>query len=124
MPVVRSEHAPVHEVHNARFISLIRPDVGSCELCVWRTEVAPGSQGVPHRILGEEAFVLLSGAVGMLIDGESALLAPGDAAIAPAGSVIALSNAGAEPAVLLVTVRRGFAAELPDGSTFVPPWAS
>ncbi|WP_278263091.1 cupin domain-containing protein [Nocardia sp. AG03] len=124
MPVVRATDAPVHEVHNARFTSLIRPGIGSAELCVWQTEVAPDSTGVPHRILGEEAFVVLSGEVVLTVDGESARLEPGDAVVAPAGSTIALANPGAVAATLLVTVRTGFAAELPDGSTFTPPWAS
>lgn len=124
MPIIRSADAQVHEVHNARFTSLVRPGTGSAELCVWQTEVGADSVGVPHRILGEEAFVLLSGEVTMTIDGESALMKPGDAAVAPAGSMIALANSADEPAALLVTVRVGFAAELPDGSTFTPPWAS
>ncbi|MBC7300799.1 MAG: cupin domain-containing protein [Nocardia sp.] len=124
MPIVRSVDAQVHEVHNARFTSLVRPGTGSAELCVWQTEVEAGSVGLPHRILGEEAFVVLSGAVTMTIDGESAPMNPGDAAVAPAGSTIALANAADEIATLLVAVRVGFAAELPDGSTFAPPWAS
>ncbi|MFF2087304.1 cupin domain-containing protein [Nocardia sp. NPDC058176] len=124
MPVIRSADAQVHEVHNARFTSLIRPGTGSAELCVWQTEVAAESTGVPHRILGEEAFVLLAGEVTITIDGESTALRPGDAAVAPADSMIALTNAAAEHAVLLVAVRAGFGAELPDGTTFVPPWAS
>ncbi|MFD6400037.1 cupin domain-containing protein [Nocardia sp. NPDC060249] len=124
MPVIRSADAQVHEVHNARFTSLVRPGTGSAELCVWQTEVRADSVGVPHRILGEEAFVLLSGEVTMTIDGESAPMKPGDAAVAPAGSLIALTNSAGEVATLLVTVRVGFAAELPDGSTFAPPWAS
>ncbi|WP_336082908.1 cupin domain-containing protein [Nocardia sp. SSK8] len=124
MPVVRAADAVVHEIHNARFTSLLRPGLGSAELCVWRTEVAPASAGVPHRILGEEGFVLLAGEVELTVDGESATLVPGDAAVAPAGATIVLANPGAVPATLLVTVRAGFAAELPDGSTFTPPWAS
>ncbi|MGW5441125.1 cupin domain-containing protein [Nocardia asteroides] len=124
MPVVRSADAQVHEIHNARFTSLLRPGTGSAELCVWQTEIAPDSVGVPHRILGEEAFVLLSGAVTITIDGESVPMRAGDAAVAPAGSMLGISNAAAEPAVFLVTVRAGFSAQLPDGSTFVPPWAS
>ncbi|MFE3544244.1 cupin domain-containing protein [Nocardia sp. NPDC059177] len=124
MPVVRAADAQVREIHNARFTALIRPGTGSAELCVWQTEVAPRSTGVPHRILGEEAFVLLSGEVELTVDGESATLRPGDAAVAPAGSTIALANVAEVAAVLLVTVRVGFAAELPDGSTFAPPWAS
>ncbi|MFC6013050.1 cupin domain-containing protein [Nocardia lasii] len=124
MPVVRSVDAQVHEIHNARFTSMIRPGTGSAELCVWQTEIAPDSVGVAHRILGEEAFVLLTGEVTITIDGESAPLTPGDAAVAPANSMIAIANTTPAPAVLLVTVGVGFAAELPDGSTFTPPWAS
>ncbi|MFG2445334.1 cupin domain-containing protein [Nocardia fluminea] len=124
MPMIHSADAQVHEVHNARFTSLVRPGTGSAELCVWQTEVKADSVGVPHRILGEEAFVLLSGEVTMTIDGESTPMKPGDAAVAPAGSMIALANSTDEIATLLVTVRVGFAAELPDGSTFTPPWAS
>jgi quercetin dioxygenase-like cupin family protein len=124
MPVIRSVDAQVHEVHNARFTSLVRPGTGSAEVCVWQTEVRPDSVGVPHRILGEEAFVLLSGEVRMTIEGESTLMKPGDAAVASAGSMIALANPTDEIARLMVTVRVGFAAELPDGSTFTPPWAS
>ncbi|KAF0846059.1 cupin domain-containing protein [Nocardia caishijiensis] len=124
MPVVRSADAQVYEVHNARFAALIRPAVGSVDLCVWQTEIAPGSVGVAHRILGEEAFVLLAGDVVLTVDGDSTALRPGDAAVAPAGALIALTNETEAPARLLVTVRSGFAAELPDGSTFVPPWAS
>ncbi|MEU4813393.1 cupin domain-containing protein [Nocardia fluminea] len=124
MSVIHSADAQVHEVHNARFTSLVRPGTGSAELCVWQTEVKADSVGVPHRILGEEAFVLLSGEVTMTIDGESTPMKPGDAAVAPAGSMIALANSTDEIATLLVTVRVGFAAELPDGSTFTPPWAS
>lgn len=124
MPVIRSADAQVHEVHNARFTSLIRPGTGSAELCVWRTEVAPCSTGVPHRVLGEEAFVLLAGEVELTVDGVSATLWPGDAAVAPAGATIALANPAAVPATLLVTVRVGFGAELPDGTAFVPPWAA
>ncbi len=124
MPVIRSADAQVHEIHNARFTSFIRPGTGSAELCVWQTEVAPGSVGVPHRILREEVFVLLSGEVEIAIDGEVASMKQGDAAVAPAGSMIGLTNTADEPAVLFVTVPVGFSAELPDGSTFVPPWAS
>ncbi|MFD6453666.1 cupin domain-containing protein, partial [Nocardia sp. NPDC060220] len=87
MPVIRSADAQVHEVHNARFTSLVRPGTGSAELCVWQTEVRADSVGVPHRILGEEAFVVLSGEVTMTIDGESTPMKPGDAAVAPAGSM-------------------------------------
>ncbi|MFC4376826.1 cupin domain-containing protein [Nocardia halotolerans] len=71
----------------------------------------------------EQQGEFAGGVLRLAIDGQIASLRPGDAAVAPAGATIALTNPGAEPAVLLVTVRVGFSAELSDGATFVPPWA-
>ncbi|WP_406236886.1 cupin domain-containing protein [Nocardia sp. NBC_01009] len=124
MPVIRAAEAQVHEMHNARFTSYIRPETGSTELCVWQTGIDPGTVGVGHKILREEAFVVIRGAVTLHIDGEASALEPGDAAIAPAGSTISLDNTGSEPAALVVTVPVGFAAELADGTRLTPPWAS
>ncbi|WP_040781179.1 cupin domain-containing protein [Nocardia pneumoniae] len=124
MPVVRAAETTVHEMHDARFTPLIRPAIGSKELCVWRLEIAAGTIGVEHRILREEAFVLLGGAVTLTVDGESSALEPGDAAVAPAESAIRLDNPGEDPATLMVIAPVGFAGELADGTRITPPWVS
>ncbi|MEU2030224.1 cupin domain-containing protein [Nocardia amamiensis] len=124
MPVVRAAETTVHEMHNARFTPLIRPGTGSKEVCVWQLEIAAGTIGVEHRILREEAFVLLSGAAIFTVEGESAPLEPGDAAVAPAESTIRLDNPGEAPATLMVIAPVGFAGELADGTRITPPWVS
>ena len=124
MPVIRAAEAEVHEMHNARFTSYIRPGTGSAELCVWRLDVDPASEGQPHRVLREEAFVLLEGEVVLTIDGVAHSLAAGDAAVALAGSVIRVDNPGDRPAGILVTVPVGFWGELPDGTRIAPRWVS
>ncbi|WP_067539303.1 cupin domain-containing protein [Nocardia crassostreae] len=124
MPVTYSADAQVFDMHNARFTSLIRPSVGSKELNVWTVEVQPGSTGVPHRIHREEAFVVLEGSVVITIDGESATLVPGDAAVANADSRIGLDNPGDQPAKVLVTTSVGFTGELADGTIVNPPWVN
>ncbi|QLY30434.1 cupin domain-containing protein [Nocardia huaxiensis] len=124
MPVTTAATAQVFEMHNARFTSLIRPSTGSTELCVWRVEVAPGTEGVAHRVLREEAFVVLSGGPTLTVEGVTTDLAVGDAALAPAGSTIRLSNLGEQPAVVLVTVPVGFTGELADGTVVNPPWVN
>ncbi|GFE20507.1 hypothetical protein [Streptomyces nigrescens] len=58
------------------------------------------------------------------IDGEIAELAPGDAAVAPAGAALAVANPADEPARMWVTTRTGLTAELADGSSLAPPWAN
>ncbi|MGW4123829.1 cupin domain-containing protein [Nocardia sp. NPDC004711] len=124
MPVIHAADAESHEMHGSRFTPLVRPSSGSSELCLWRLEVAPGTQGVPHRVLREEAFVLLAGSITLTIDGEAARLAPGDAAVAPAGSTIRLDNPDDRTAEVLVNAPVGFTGELLDGTVVNPPWVN
>ena len=124
MPVIRAAEAEVHQMHNARFTSYARPGTGSAELCVWTLEVDAATDGQPHRLLGEEVFVLLEGEAVFSIDDVANRLTAGDAAIAPRGSVIRVDNPGQLPARLLVTAPVGFSGELPDGTRITPPWVS
>ncbi|MFX0573722.1 cupin domain-containing protein [Nocardia nepalensis] len=124
MPVTRAAEAEVHEMHGTQFASYIRPGTGSAELCVWQTRVPAGLKGMPHKVLREEAFVIIEGVVTLTIDGQPEELRVGDAAVAPAGSTINLVNSGTETATLVVTVPVGFQAELLDGTVINPPWAS
>ncbi|MET8424355.1 cupin domain-containing protein [Nocardia sp. NPDC004860] len=124
MPVIHAAEAQSHEMHGSRFTPLVRPSTGSSELCLWRLEVAPGIQGVPHRVHREEAFVLLAGSITLTIDGEAARLAPGDAAVVPAGSIIRLDNPDDRTAEVLVNAPVGFTGELLDGTVVNPPWVN
>ncbi|MEU6586847.1 cupin domain-containing protein [Nocardia sp. NPDC046763] len=124
MPVIHAADAQSHEMHGSRFTPLVRPSTGSSELCLWRLEIAPGTQGVPHRVHREEAFVLLAGSITLTIDGEAARLAPGDAAVAPAGSAIRLDNPDDQTAEVLVNAPVGFTGELLDGTVVNPPWVN
>ncbi|MEU1430321.1 cupin domain-containing protein [Nocardia sp. NPDC005746] len=124
MPVVHAADIQSHEMHGSRFTPLIRPAVGSSELCVWRLEIAPGTQGVAHRIHREEGFVVLAGSITLTIQGESARLAAGDAGVAPADSVIRLDNPSDRTAEVLVTAPVGFTGELLDGTVVNPPWVN
>lgn len=124
MPVIHAADVQSHEMHGSRFTPLIRPSVGSSELCVWRVEVAPGTEGVPHRIRREEGFVVLAGSVTLTIEGGSARLVAGDAGVAPADSVIRLDNPSDQPAEVLVTAPVGFTGELLDGTVVNPPWVN
>ncbi|MER5530440.1 cupin domain-containing protein [Streptomyces sp. NPDC002677] len=120
---IRSDEAVVHEVHGGRFVSYVRPDTGSRDLAAWRVEIPTGMVGPAHTISDEEAFYVLSGRLRLTIDGESAELRAGDAAVAPAGSELAVANTSDQPAHMWVTTRVGLTAKLADGSTMTPPWA-
>ncbi|MGW1739225.1 cupin domain-containing protein [Nocardia sp. NPDC001965] len=124
MPVVRTAEVESHQMHGSTFTPLVRPATGSSELCVWRLDIAPALEGVAHRIHREEAFVLLSGTLTLTIGDEVSTLAPGDAAVAPAGSEIRLANPSASAAAVLVSAPVGFTGELPDGTIVDPPWVN
>jgi quercetin dioxygenase-like cupin family protein len=124
MPFIRSSQAVVHEIHGARFTSYVSPATGSRELAAWRGEVPAGTAAPVHVISHEEAFYVLSGQLRLTIDGETAELGTGDAAVAPAGSALAVANPTDKPAQMWVTTRVGLSAKLADGSTITPPWAN
>lgn len=123
MPFIRSDEAVVHEMHGGRFVSYVRSDTGSRDLAAWRVEIPATMVGPTHTISDEETFYVLSGRLRLTIDGESAELCVGDAAVAPAGSELAVANTTDQPARMWVTTHVGLAAELADGNTITPPWA-
>ncbi|MDJ0343126.1 cupin domain-containing protein [Streptomyces sp. H10-C2] len=124
MPVVPAAEAIVHEMHGIRFVSYIVPAHGSKELCAWRGEIPAGTAGPAHTITREEVFLMLSGSLRFSIDGEVSTLVPGDAAVAPAGSSLGVSNPTEEPATMWVTTSVGLEAVLADGSRISPPWVN
>src|SRR3954468_18127960 len=103
MPVIRERDAVAHRMHGAVFHSFAAPAKGSRELCAWRLEVAPGTAGAAHRVSKEEGFLLLSGALDVTLDGVTSTLAPGEAALVPAGAEVRVDNASGEPAAMWVT---------------------
>jgi quercetin dioxygenase-like cupin family protein len=124
MPFIRRDEAVVHEIHGGRFVSYIRPDTGSRDLAAWRVEIPPAMVGQTHTISDEETFYVLSGRLRLTIGGESAELRAGDAAVAPAGSELTVTNTTDQPAHMWVTTSVGLTAKLADGNTITPPWAN
>ena len=128
MPVMHPADAIVHELHGARFSSYAAPARGSQELCAWRLEVAPGSQGVSHTVSREEVLLVLAGSLQVMVgtgadgDGSAEQTGPGDVIVVPPGASLRVDNPGPEPATAWVTTSAGLEATLADGSTVSPPW--
>ncbi|MGI8335976.1 cupin domain-containing protein [Actinomadura scrupuli] len=122
MPVIHAPEAVVHELHGARFTAYANPASGSRELCAWRLEVPAGSRGLAHTVSREEVLLLMKGALSITIDGTMTPLAPGDAAVVPAGATLCVDNDGEEPAAAWVTTSVGLEAVLADGTRIAPPW--
>jgi quercetin dioxygenase-like cupin family protein len=130
MPVVRSADATVHDMHGARFSSYASPSRGTAgELCAWRLDLPPGSDGVPHTVSQEEVILVLGGTLHVTLtnDPDSRAAATkaeaGDVFVVPAGATLRVGTPDYDAAAAWVTTRAGLQATLPDGSTLAPPWA-
>jgi quercetin dioxygenase-like cupin family protein len=124
MPVIRSTEGTEHRLHGVVFTGFANSGTGSGELCAWSTRFPAGQPGVEHRISREEIFLVLEGAPRVSVNGEESALAPGDVAIAPAGSLLRLDNPGDRDALIWATTSTGLEAEMADGTAVSPPWAN
>ncbi|GIF13067.1 cupin domain-containing protein [Actinoplanes teichomyceticus] len=122
MAIHRRDEAVTHRLHGAVFHSYVAPAAGSEELCAWRVEIAPGTDGVRHRVGREEVLVLTDGRIRVFLDGVVEEMTAGDVLRVPAGAEFGIDNAGPGTAAAWVTTSVGFAATLPDGSLLSPPW--
>src|SRR5689334_24344054 len=97
MPLIQGASAPRFSLPHATFTGLAAPSRGSLENSVWRVELAPHAEPVPHSLSREEIFVAVSGKALADIDGEKHEINPGDALIVPAGRMLSLGNPHPEP---------------------------
>jgi quercetin dioxygenase-like cupin family protein len=111
------------ETPNAQLASLATPSLGSTELSAWRVTMQPGAQGPVHAIDREQVWMPLSGSLEFIVDGESTVVGPGQAAILPVGEVRQVKVVDG-PAEAMVCMAVGGAATVPGNSERHPlPWA-
>jgi quercetin dioxygenase-like cupin family protein len=123
MPITDPRSSVVHDVGGTRFTPLAAPSTGSTEVSVWRVDVPPGGDPVPHELTREEVLVVLSGTARACIDGQVTDAAAGCAIIVPAHTPFSLVAAGDEPLVALAYLPVGGQARMPGQEPFTPPWA-
>ncbi len=122
MPIVRESDAVPHRLHGATFHSFAAPAGGSRELCAWRLEVAPGTEGTAHRVSREEVLLVLGGVLTVTLDDVTTRVAAGEVVLVPAGARFRVDNLAAGPATAWVTTSVGLEATMADGTTISPPW--
>ncbi|WP_405160464.1 cupin domain-containing protein [Nocardia sp. NBC_01499] len=120
MLVIKAAEAPRFEMPGAEFTAMASPSRGSAEVCTWRLTIAPQHRADGSHVLDRDEIFMV---VGGQLDVSGQLVEAGDAIVVPAGSPIAVSNPGDEPAEAFVAIAAGFAATMPDGSRLAPPWA-
>lgn len=123
MPVLAAPSAPTHSLGTTHFTALASPRRGATDTSVWRVSIAPGSPATPHEVTREEVFVVLAGRAHVRLAGVEAEAGPGDAIVVPPDTSFEIRALGEAPLEALCCLPVGGQARLPDGATFVPPWA-
>jgi quercetin dioxygenase-like cupin family protein len=91
---------------------------------MWRLELAPGSTTPLHQMDVEEVFLGLEGSAVAEVDGRQTTLSAGDCLILPATTPFTLTAGPDGPFRAVACMPAGGrASQLPDGASFVPPWA-
>jgi mannose-6-phosphate isomerase-like protein (cupin superfamily) len=90
---------------------------------VWRVELPPHADPVPHELTREEVLVVLSGTARASIGGRVADVGAGGAIIVPPDTPFSLTALGGEPVVALAYLPVGGQARMPGEEPFTPPWA-
>src|SRR5262245_23847197 len=125
MPIIKHDEAPLFTADGTTVTGYAAPSRGAADTSVWRVELAAGSASPLHSLTREEVFMALDGRAVATIDGVQHAVGPGDCLNVPAGSAFAIAAAGDAPFRALTCMPAGGKATvLPDGPTFVPPWAA
>jgi mannose-6-phosphate isomerase-like protein (cupin superfamily) len=108
---------------STRFWQLAAPSTGSQEGSVWRVEVQPGADAIPHELTREEILVVIDGTARATLDGVAEDVAAGGAIVVPAHTPFSLAAVGSQPVVALAYLPVGGQAQVGNGEPFTPPWA-
>ena len=84
-------------MHTTRFWQLAAPSTGSKEASVWRVELPPGPQPVPHELTREEILVVLDGTARASLDGVVEEVGAGGAIVVPAPTALSHAARRSEP---------------------------
>jgi len=124
MTLITQQSAPPFAAGGTTVTGYAAPSRGATAVSLWRIELAPGFTSPLHRMDVEEVFLGLEGSAVVDVDGAPTTVAAGDCLIVPAGTPFALTAGPNQPFRAVACMPAGGRATLlPDGATFVPPWA-
>jgi quercetin dioxygenase-like cupin family protein len=124
MKLITQQSAPAFGAGGATITGYASPSRGASEISLWRIELAAASSSPLHEMSVEEVFLGLDGEATLVSGGLESTVKPGDCLILPARTPFTLTAGADRPfrAVACMTAG-GKATVLPDGPSFVPPWA-
>jgi mannose-6-phosphate isomerase-like protein (cupin superfamily) len=123
--VVWAAQAPHFDLDGFHFLGLTSPSRGAMELCTWRLDLDSGAESDLHQLNHEEVFIVLEGALSIMLDGaEEVELHTGDACAIPARRLFKVANRTHAVARAIVCISASFTGAYADGQEIgTPPWA-
>lgn len=116
-----ASEAVVHSMHGSTFTSFVAPALGSAQLCAWRLDVPPDTEGVEHRVTHEEVLLVLAGELRACVDGRAVTAVEGEVVVVPPGGLFRVDTGPAGVSAWVVT-SVGLEAVASDGQHIAPPW--
>ena len=124
MTLITQQTAPPFAAGGTTITGYAAPSRGARSVSLWRIELAPGSSSPLHQMDVEEVFLGLEGSAVAEVGGQETTVTAGDCLILPAATPFVLTAAHDGPFRAVACMPAGGQATLlPDGETFVPPWA-
>ena len=124
MNLISQQSAPPFAAGGTTITGYAAPSRGANTVSLWRIELAAGSSSPLHQMDVEEVFLGIEGSAVAEVDGRRTTVTAGDCLILPATTPFTLTAGPDQPFQAVACMPAGGRATmLPDGATFVPPWA-
>lgn len=124
MPVLTRSDFITHHLPGTTFCTLATPGQGAADVRVWRVEIEPGTEPVPHSLTRAEVFVVESGAAHVTIGSATMLAHAGEVIVVPANTDFMLQVSGDAPFVAVVCFPLEGQAVMSGKQPFTPPWGA
>lgn len=122
--LISQQAAPPYKAGGTTITGYAAPSRGAESVSMWRIDMAAGASSPLHRMDVEEVFLGTEGRAIAMVDGAESVISAGDCLILPSGTPFTLTaDAGGPFRAVACMPAGGKATMLPDGATFVPPWA-
>jgi quercetin dioxygenase-like cupin family protein len=122
--LISQQAAPPYSAGGTTITGYAAPSRGAGSVSLWRIELAAAASSPLHLMDVEEVFLAIDGRAILVVDSTETVVEAGDCLILSPGTAFTLT-AGADGPFRAVACMPagGRATILPDGPTFVPPWA-
>lgn len=121
--LITRQDAPPFGADGTAITGYAAPSRGSASVSLWRVHLDAGVSSPLHEVDTEEVFLGMAGHAVFTVGGQVFTVRAGDCLVVPPRTAFTLAAAHEMFEAVACMRAGGQATLLPDGPTFVPPWA-